>query len=91
MGEGPKDQIFRTPPFICIEVLSPEDRTTRFQQRIDDYLTFGVRYIWVIDPATRRAWAHTKEGVEEVKSGIPRTDNPTLTVPLSEIFAVLDE
>ncbi|MBZ5674700.1 MAG: Uma2 family endonuclease [Acidobacteriia bacterium] len=91
VGEGPKDQIFRTPPFICIEVLSPEDRTTKFQQRIDDYLKFGVQYIWVIDPATRRAWVHTKEGVHEAKNGILQTENPTLTVPLSEIFAALDE
>jgi Uma2 family endonuclease len=90
VGDGPKDQIFRTPPFICIEVLSPEDRTTRFQQRIDDYLKFGVQYIWVIDPATRRAWVHTKEGVHEAKDGILSTQNPTLTVPLAEIFVALD-
>src|SRR5580704_993255 len=38
VGEKPREQIFRTPPFICIEVLSPEDRTSSFQQRIDDYL-----------------------------------------------------
>src|SRR5262249_39960243 len=37
---GPEEQIFRRPPFICIEILSPEDRMSRFQQRIDDYLKF---------------------------------------------------
>jgi Uma2 family endonuclease len=91
VGEGPKDQIFRTPPFICIEVLSPEDRTARFQQRIDDYLKFGVPYIWVIDPVTRRAVVHTKDGVQDVKDGILRTESPTLSVPLAEVFAALDE
>jgi Uma2 family endonuclease len=91
VGEAPKDQIFRTPPFICIEVLSPEDRTARFQQRIDDYLAFGVRYVWVIDPATRRAWVHIKDGVHEAKDGVLRTAEPTLTVPLAEIFAGMDE
>ncbi len=91
VGEGPKDQIFRTPPFICIEVLSPEDRTARFQQRIDDYLKFGVQYVWVIDPATRSASVHTKDGVHKAENGILRTASPALTVPLSEIFAALDE
>jgi Uma2 family endonuclease len=91
LGEGPKEQIFRTPPFICIEVLSPEDRTSRFHQRIDDYLKFGVLYIWVIDPVTRTAMVHTKDGVYKAKDGILRTENPALTVPLSEIFAALDE
>lgn len=91
VGEEPKDQIFRTPPFICIEVLSPEDRKGRFQQRIDDYLAFGVRYVWVIDPATRRAWVHTKNNSQEAKDRVLRTENPALTVPLSEIFAGIDE
>jgi Uma2 family endonuclease len=91
VGEDPKDQVFHTPPFICIEILSPEDRTNRFQQRIDDYLKFGVPHIWVIDPVTRSASVHTKDGIREAKDGILRTDNPALTVPLSEIFAALDE
>jgi len=91
VGEAPKEQIFRTPPFICIEVLSPEDRTSRFQQRIDDYLAFGVRYIWVIDPATRRAWIHTKDGAREATDRVLKTENPALNVPLAEIFAGVDE
>ena len=91
VGEAPKDQVLRTPPFICIEVLSPADRTSRFQQRIDDYLAFGVRYVWVIDPATRRAWVHTKDALQEAKDHVLRTENPALTVSLAEIFAALDE
>jgi Uma2 family endonuclease len=91
VDEDPKEQIFRTPPFICIEVLSPEDRTSRFQQRVDDYLKFGVQYVWVIDPVTRRAWAHTKDAVQEAKDGVLRTESPAFIVPLSEIFAALDD
>ncbi len=64
---------------------------SRFQQRIDDYLKFGVRYVWVVDPATRRAWMHTADGAHEVKDGILRTENPELVVPLAEIFAGIDE
>jgi Uma2 family endonuclease len=86
LGEGPKDQIFRTPPFICIEILSPEDRWDRMQKKIDDYLRFGVQYVWVINPPDQRAWACTTDGSVEIRDGILRTENPSLTVPLAEIF-----
>jgi Uma2 family endonuclease len=84
--EEPQDQVFRQPPLICIEILSPEDRLQRMQQRIDDYLSFGVRYVWVIDPWTRRAWVYTSDGSREVKDGILRTENPDMQVPLSDVF-----
>lgn len=89
-GEKPKEQIFRTPPFICIEILSPEDRLERIQEKIDDYLDFGVPYVWVINPRNRRAWTYTKEGSREVKDGLLYTENPSLAVSLAEVFAGLD-
>jgi Uma2 family endonuclease len=46
IGE-PDEDVFTAPPLICIEILSPEDRLTRLQEKIDDYLTFGVRHVWV--------------------------------------------
>src|ERR1700722_7322097 len=53
----PGEQILRKPPFICIEVLSPEDRMSRVENRVDDYLAMGVAYVWVLDPQTRKAYA----------------------------------
>ena len=85
-----REQIIRQPPVVCIEILSVEDRMSRMQQRIDDYLAFGVRYVWVIDPSSRRAWAHTAEGVREAKDGILRAENPDITLPLAEIFAEME-
>ena len=63
---------------------------SRMQQRIDDYLAFGVRYVWVIDPSSRRAWVHTAEGVREAKDRILRAENPDITLPLAEIFAEME-
>jgi len=87
---GPFPQIVRTPPFICIEILSPEDRMVRVQRRIDDYLAFGVPNVWLLDPRSRRAFVCTGNGMLEVKDGILRTANPELVVPLAEIFESLD-
>ena len=89
VGEKPQEQIFTRPPFLCIEVLSPDDRMSETQEKIDDYLEFGVRYVWVVDPARRRAWVHTTAGSQEVRDGVLHAENPEIVVPLAEIFAEL--
>jgi hypothetical protein len=38
----PDEEVFTQPPFLCIEVLSPEDRASRIERKIADYLKFGV-------------------------------------------------
>ena len=83
-GEEPKEQIFRTPPFICIEILSPEDRLARVRQRMDDYLDFGVKYVWLLDPETRKTHRFTTDGMHEVTE--LRTENPDILVRLAELF-----
>jgi Uma2 family endonuclease len=80
------EQIFHKPPHICIEVLSPEDSLMDMQERIDDYLAFGVPNIWVINPASRRAWIYTAAGSSEAKDGILRATDPEVVLPLAEVF-----
>jgi len=82
------EQIFRTPPFLCVEILSPEDRMKRVKERIDDYLAMGVSYVWVLDPSGRQVYIATPEaGLHEFKGDILRTENPILDLPLAEVFA----
>ena len=86
VGPEPDEQIFTHPPFLCIEILSPEDRMSRMQVKIDDYLRFGVSYVWVVDPQTRKAWIYTPDVIREVRDGMLRTENPEIAVPLDEIL-----
>ena len=90
VGGRPSEPVFTSPPFVCVEILSPEDRIRRMQERIDDYLAFGVSYVWVIDPKTGRSWAYTNEGISELKDGVLRTRKqqgaPEIIVPLAELF-----
>jgi Uma2 family endonuclease len=65
--------------------LSPSDRVVEMQERIGDYLKFGVRYVWLIDPRTGLTFVHTPDGIEEVKNGILSTKNPDIEVSLSEL------
>lgn len=85
VGDEPAEQIFTCPPFICVEILSKDDRMSAMQEKIDDYLSFGTPYVWVVDPRTKRAYAYTREGSREVKDAL-RTETPDIAVPLSELF-----
>jgi Uma2 family endonuclease len=83
----PDGQILPKPPFLCIEVLSPEDRMSRVRERVQDYLNMGVPQVWVLDPQAQAAYTITPaEGWREVKDGTLRTNNPVLEAPLTEIF-----
>ena len=82
------EQILTTPPFLCVEILSPEDRWSRVKDRIDEFIAMGVPYVWVLDPQTKEAFVVTPgDGLREVKDGVLRTHNPSFEVPLSEFFS----
>lgn len=84
-GPLPTTQILREPPFLCIEILSPGDRVEDMQDKIDDYLAFGVPYVWVVNPRKSRAFEYTADGVREAKDGILRTANPDIVMPILEL------
>ena len=86
LGPFSDEQIVTTPPFICIEILSRDDTMKQMQNRVDDYIRFGVSYVWVIDPLTQRCVAHTPSGAQEVPDGILKTTAPEITLVLAELF-----
>ena len=83
-GAEPEEQILTTPPVVCIEILSKDDRWSQMQEKIDDYLSFGVRHVWVIDPRSRKAYEFTVAGMHEVRE--LRTQSPEIVVPLEALF-----
>src|SRR5207253_2551432 len=40
LGARPQNSIIDQPPFLVIEVLSPDDRAEDVQEKVDDYLSF---------------------------------------------------
>jgi Uma2 family endonuclease len=82
----PDEQIFTTPPFLCIEILSKDDTMQDMQEKIDDYLNFGVPYIWIINPKNRKGYVVTREGMVEATSGFLETRNPDISVPIASLF-----
>ena len=85
-GSKPDERIIRKPPIVAVEILSPDDRAGYLEEKINDYLLFGVPCIWVINPETRRAYIHTPHGSHEVRDGVLRAESAGIDVPLSQIF-----
>jgi len=87
---GPREAIITHPQLIAIEILSPDDRLSRLQERIDDYLIFGVENIWIFDPQRRRAWTADNSGLHLVPSRELTVPGTPIRIDLQELFAELD-
>jgi Uma2 family endonuclease len=85
----PTEQVFRTPPFAVIEILSKDDRMSEMQERLDDYIAFGVRHVWLIDPRAHRAFACTSDGSRELKDGVLRSTDPAFELSLAELYEAM--
>jgi Uma2 family endonuclease len=86
---APREQVIETPPVAVIEILSPEDRVSRYLDRLEDYRKMGVRNVWVIDPATRRGFDFsTGSWIETVSFTDPATG---LRLDLAALFASIDD
>ncbi len=81
-----RDPIVRQAPFLCIEILSRDDTVTRLNEKLSDYFQMGVRFVWVLDPLTQRAFCYTPGEMHEVVDGMLRTKDPDIAVPLAEVF-----
>ncbi len=87
IGAEPQDAVFNTPPFLVIEILSPRDTFHNIQEKLSDYLAFGVPYIRVVDPRSKSATVYTPGTMHPVKDGVLRTANPDIAILLTSLFA----
>ena len=71
--EAPREQVITVAPLLCIEIVSPEDRMSRYFDRIDDYFEMGVPTCWIIDPVARRGWIARPGHIEEAVDGVMRS------------------
>jgi len=82
----PDKEVFTSPPYLCIEVVSPDDTMAGMQDRIDDYLQFCVPNVWVIDPWKHRGWRVTAEGWATATDGIMRIADGRVAMPLADVL-----
>ena len=82
----PDEKILSKPPLLCIEILSPKDRMSRVNARIQEFLQFGVPVVWLIDPTAQRLWIYRPDLSIVEATGSVKLDGTSIEVPFSEIF-----
>jgi len=90
-ASDPADNIVVVPPFLCVEILSSEDRFSRLQERVNDFARIGVQNIWVLDPWERAAYYASLRGFTQPEDGVLRIDGTPVSIKLVDIFAQLDK
>lgn len=62
-------RFFEGAPDLAIEVLSPDDRAGKTQEKIREYLQAGTRQVWIVDPDTATVTVHLPGGASQSYSG----------------------
>jgi Uma2 family endonuclease len=83
----PVEQVPTRPPLVCIEILSPDDRWSRVETRIEELLAMGVSHIWVFDPQDRQVFDCTAEGRRLVTE--ETLEAPPVSINLPQLFEEL--
>src|ERR1700733_12188862 len=67
----PQERVPATPPFVAIEILSPDDRMPDVRNKLAEYRAWGVTYVWLVDPHSKRMYTWDAELVEVSTLKIP--------------------
>jgi Uma2 family endonuclease len=89
-ADAPREKVAETPPLICIEIMSPEDRLPRAEQVLADYFAMGVANIWLIDSLRRAAFTFTANGLQKSDSLELTTQDGLIHLNIGELFKNLD-
>ncbi|HUE15767.1 MAG TPA: Uma2 family endonuclease [Planctomycetaceae bacterium] len=75
-----EQRLTETRPALVVEIASTNDRRRAMRERVESYLQWGVRTVWVADPA--------EKNVHVIQSGKPpRLFAGSQSVPGSPVFA----
>ncbi len=84
------ESVFTKPPLLCIEVLSKADSLSSMEERVNDYLVFGVRDIWILDPIKRLAFVFNNGKFSAPENGMLHVTSSKISISLKDLFAELD-
>ena len=75
-------------PDIAVEVISPSETSTTINRKIDAYLKWGVREVWLIEPEIRTLFVHTLAGAQRLSEGAFLTSSfvPGWQIQIADLF-----
>lgn len=78
-------------PDLAVEVLSPDDRASEVNDKIQQWLAAGCQVVWVIDPKTRSVTVyHGRRQAEVLRASDTLTGGevlPGFALPVEQVFA----
>ena len=72
---GPDDGSWWLAPDLAVEIISPTDRYKDIEEKIAEYLRFGVRLVWLLNPHRRTVHVYTADN----PGGLLLDENATLS------------
>ena len=81
-----KEPVLTLPPYLAIEVLSPDDRAGETLQKASEYARFGIPHIWIVDKRDKKSFNAYAGGVHEVDDLVGRLPEIGLTVDFKQFF-----
>jgi Uma2 family endonuclease len=88
--DAPKEQVTITPPLLCVEILSPEDRLPRAARVMEDYARMGVANLWLLDPKDRVAYDYASDGLFKLTTNRLTIPDTKIHIDLPTLFTALD-
>ena len=70
-------------PDLAIEIVSPNDTATEIQDKVQDYLNYGTRLIWVVYPRQKIVIVHYPDGTAKTLGATDRLDGETVIAGFS--------
>ncbi len=78
------------PPDLAVETLSPSDTASEVTEKVQWWLDYGVRLVWVLDPANKTLTVHHPNGRSRRLAAADTLDGgdvlPGFELPLRQMF-----
>ncbi|MBZ5617307.1 MAG: Uma2 family endonuclease [Acidobacteriia bacterium] len=82
----PEGEVPEKPPFLWIEILSPDDRMTEVWEKARNAIACGTPYVWIIDPYTLESELWTASGKMQVADRTLRLPDSPIVIPLADVL-----
>jgi Uma2 family endonuclease len=66
--QEPLEELPKQLPLVVVEIVSPDDRYEDVMQRLEEFRTWGVPHVWLVDPGLRRMYVYRDGGLTPVEA-----------------------